>query len=153
LQIREAAVFIIIGGNNGLYFNFERDQVATKEKEKMFGKTLNYIGNGIGMIRNRLKINFIRGGSGHGESRWGPGTQERPNRYVLNGTPLPPGQKRKWEDWELPYYITGVLNVVILVVGLTAKPDTTIETWAHKKTVECIEQKEKQQRILDIAGM
>jgi len=67
----------------------------------MFGKTLNYIGNGIGMIRNRLKI----------------------------------------------------LNVVILVVGLTAKPDTTIETWAHKKTVECIEQKEKQQRILDIAGM
>jgi hypothetical protein len=119
----------------------------------MSGKTLNCIGNGIGMIRNRLKINLIRGGGGHGESRWGPGTQERPNGYVLNRTPLPPGQKRKWEDWELPYYITGVLSVVILGVGLTAKPDTTIETWAHKKAVERMEQKEKQQRILDTAGM
>lgn len=140
---------INIGSNNDLYFNFnlQRDQIAGKEKEKMSGKALNCIGNGVGTIRNRLKINLIRGG-GHGESRWGPGTQERPNGYFLNRTPLPPGQKRKWEDWELPYYITGVLSVIILGVGLNAKPDTTIETWAHKKAMERLEQKEKQEIML-----
>ncbi|XP_058114326.1 uncharacterized protein LOC131257545 [Magnolia sinica] len=94
-----------------------------------------------GMLRSRIKSSIrTRGGGGEGPSRWSsPGTQERPNGYPFNRTPPPPGQSRKWEDWELPYYITAFLTVVILGVGLNAKPDFTLETWAHKKALERLE--------------
>ncbi|KAJ4959193.1 hypothetical protein NE237_026304 [Protea cynaroides] len=93
-----------------------------------------------GTLRSRLSSSLRTRGGGEGPSRWTtPGHQERPNGYFLNQTPLPPGQTRKWEDWELPYYITGFLTVVILGVGLNAKPDFTIETWAHKKALERLE--------------
>eukprot|EP00252_Welwitschia_mirabilis_P015003 TRINITY_DN33107_c0_g1_i1.p1 TRINITY_DN33107_c0_g1~~TRINITY_DN33107_c0_g1_i1.p1 ORF type:complete len:123 (-),score=16.28 TRINITY_DN33107_c0_g1_i1:37-405(-) len=107
---------------------------------------LKFAGNGMGTLRNRILTGLQRGGGGHGEgSRWGPGTQERAPGYLFNRTPPPTGQKRKWEDWELPYYTTGVLAVIILVVGLNAKPDTTLETWAHKKALERLQLKEQQQ--------
>ncbi|PIA48519.1 hypothetical protein AQUCO_01400834v1 [Aquilegia coerulea] len=92
-----------------------------------------------GMLRNRLKstIRVRGGGGGGGESRWSSeGHQEKPNGYLFNRTPPPPGQSRKWEDWELPCYVTSFLTIVILGVGLNAKPDFTIETWAHQKALE-----------------
>ncbi|KAL7585310.1 uncharacterized protein LOC111878649 [Lactuca sativa] len=92
-----------------------------------------------GMLRSRL-TSTIRQRGGDGPSRWiTPGHQERPNGYFLNRTPLPPGQSRKWEDWELPCYVTSFLTIVILGVGLNAKPDLTLETWAHQKAVERLE--------------
>ncbi|KAJ6316694.1 hypothetical protein OIU78_019889 [Salix suchowensis] len=73
-------------------------------------------------------------------SRWtSPGHEERPKGHFLNRTPPPPGQSRQWEDWELPCYITSFLTIVILGVGLNAKPDLTIETWAHQKALERLE--------------
>jgi hypothetical protein len=42
----------------------------------------------------------------------------------------------KWEDWELPYYATGIMAVLLLAVGLSAKRDTRIETWARKQALE-----------------
>ncbi|KAK7327797.1 hypothetical protein VNO77_21888 [Canavalia gladiata] len=88
------------------------------------------------MLRRRLLPSLrTRGGSDSG--RWtSPGHEERPKGYLFNRTPLPPGQSRKWEDWELPCYITSFLTIVILGVGLNAKPDLTIETWAHEKALE-----------------
>ncbi|XP_021894056.1 uncharacterized protein LOC110811791 [Carica papaya] len=90
------------------------------------------------MLRHRL---FSRAGStAAGPSRWAtPGHEEQPKGYLFNRTPPPPGQSRKWEDWELPCYITSFLTIVILGVGLNAKPDLTIETWAHKKALERLE--------------
>ena len=38
-----------------------------------------------------------------------------------------------WEDWEAPYYLTMAATVVILGVGLTAKPDTSLEGWAREE--------------------
>ncbi|KAF8396114.1 hypothetical protein HHK36_017726 [Tetracentron sinense] len=94
-----------------------------------------------GMLRSRLKQSIrTRGGGGDGTSRWSsPGHQDRPNGYLYNETPLAHGESRKWEDWELPCYITSFLTVVILGVGLNAKPDLTIETWAHQKALERLE--------------
>ncbi|KAK6941873.1 hypothetical protein RJ641_027250 [Dillenia turbinata] len=91
-----------------------------------------------GTLRARLRQSLRTRGGGHdGPSRWAtPGHQERPNGYLFNRTPPPPGQSRKWEDWELPCYITSFLTIVILGVGLNAKPDLTIETWAHQKALE-----------------
>ncbi|XP_004514877.1 uncharacterized protein [Cicer arietinum] len=90
------------------------------------------------MLRQRLLSSLrIRGGSSSGASRWtSPGHEERPKGYPFNRTPLAPGESRKWEDWELPCYITSFLTIVILGVGLNAKPDLTIETWAHEKALE-----------------
>ncbi|KAJ6813428.1 uncharacterized protein M6B38_144055 [Iris pallida] len=92
-----------------------------------------------GMLRSRLpSAARIRGGGG----RWTtPGHQEKPNGYFLNRTPLEPGESRQWEDWELPCYVTSFLTIVILGVGLNAKPDLTIETWAHQKALERLQLK------------
>ncbi|KAF1877656.1 hypothetical protein Lal_00040374 [Lupinus albus] len=87
------------------------------------------------MLRHRLLTSLrTRGG---GSSRWtSPGHEERPKGIFMNRTPPPAGESRKWEDWELPCYITSFLTIVILGVGLNAKPDLTIETWAHDKALE-----------------
>ncbi|KAK3006270.1 hypothetical protein RJ639_017470 [Escallonia herrerae] len=91
-----------------------------------------------GALRSRLSTSLRRRGGGG--DRWtSPGHQERPNGYFMNRTPPPPGQYRKWEDWELPCYVTSFLTIVILGVGLNAKPDLTIETWAHQKALERLE--------------
>ncbi|KAL5719617.1 hypothetical protein ACHQM5_012428 [Ranunculus cassubicifolius] len=90
-------------------------------------------------LRTRLQ-SALRTRSSEGPSRWSTqGHQEKPNGYLFNRTPPPPGQSRKWEDWELPCYVTSFLTIVILGVGLNAKPDFTIETWAHKKALERLE--------------
>ncbi|CAM6003126.1 unnamed protein product, partial [Sphagnum balticum] len=57
---------------------------------------------------------------------------ERHHGVLFNETPPPPKQKMKWEDWELPYYATAIMAVLLLAVGLSAKRDTRIETWARK---------------------
>ena len=96
-----------------------------------------------GTLRSRLTTTLRTRGSDAGPSRWtSPGHQDRPNGYFLNRTPLPPGQTRKWEDWELPCYVTSFLTIVILGVGLKAKPDLTLETWAHQKALERLAAKE-----------
>ncbi|KAJ6749753.1 hypothetical protein OIU85_000392 [Salix viminalis] len=93
------------------------------------------------MLRHRISSALrTRGGAKAGPSRWtSPGHEERPKGHFLNRTPPPPGQARQWEDWELPCYITSFLTIVILGVGLNAKPDLTIETWAHQKALERLE--------------
>ncbi|XP_047939927.1 uncharacterized protein LOC125187386 [Salvia hispanica] len=91
-------------------------------------------------LRSRLTHSLRTRGGGGGPSRWTtPGHEERPKGFAFNRTPEPAGQSRKWEDWELPCYLTSFLTVVILGVGLSAKPDLTIETWAHQKALERLE--------------
>lgn len=90
-----------------------------------------------GAVRRALYSRRGRGGHGGVAGSWfGPGTQERGHGVLFNGTPPPPGHKRKWEDWELPCYATGILTVIMLSVGLSGKPDTRIETWARKQALE-----------------
>ncbi|KAG1327258.1 hypothetical protein COCNU_01G011920 [Cocos nucifera] len=104
------------------------------------------IASAAGMLRGRMRAALrTRGGDGgEGAGRWtSPGTQERPNGYPFNRTPPPPGESRKWEDWELPCYITSFLTIVILGVGLNAKPDLTLETWAHQKALERLQQQQQ----------
>jgi hypothetical protein len=106
-----------------------------------------------GMLRARLRsASRVRGGGGgggEGAGRWTtPGHEDRPKGYLFNRPPPPAGETRKWEDWELPCYITSFLTVVILGVGLNAKPDLTIETWAHEKALERL----KQQELAAVSG-
>ncbi|KAH8942465.1 hypothetical protein BDL97_14G100700 [Sphagnum fallax] len=66
---------------------------------------------------------------------FGLDTQERHHGVLFNETPPPPKQKMKWEDW-VPYYATAIMAVLLLAVGLSAKRDTRIETWARKQALE-----------------
>ncbi|KAL3632438.1 hypothetical protein CASFOL_025422 [Castilleja foliolosa] len=92
-------------------------------------------------LRSRLSTSLrTRGGGGDAPSRWAsPGHEDHPKGFAFSRTPPPPGESRKWEDWELPCYLTSFLTIVILGVGLSAKPDLTIETWAHQKALERLE--------------
>ena len=47
-----------------------------------------------------------RAGDSHGEKFWSEGKHE-PGGYLFGETPLPPGEKRKWESWEAPWCATG----------------------------------------------
>ncbi|KAG0459392.1 hypothetical protein HPP92_022520 [Vanilla planifolia] len=107
-------------------------------------KALAAAAGGGSMLRCRLgSVLRRRSGGGEGSGRWTtPGHEERPKGYLFNRTPPPPGESRKWEDWELPCYITSFLTIVILGVGLNAKPDLTLETWAHQKALERLKQQE-----------
>ncbi|RWV92409.1 hypothetical protein GW17_00045220 [Ensete ventricosum] len=51
-------------------------------------------------------------------------------------------ESRKWDDWELPCYVTSFLTIVILGVGLNAKAELTLETWAHQKALERLQQQQ-----------
>ncbi|KAL3841227.1 hypothetical protein ACJIZ3_025818 [Penstemon smallii] len=91
-----------------------------------------------GTLRARLSPSLRTRSGGDGPSRWtSPGHEDQPKGFLFNRTPS--SESRKWEDWELPCYLTSFLTIVILGVGLNAKPDLTIETWAHQKALERLE--------------
>lgn len=51
----------------------------------------------------------MRGG-GAKESFFAEGKHE-PTGYLFNETPTPPGQTRKWESWEAPWYVD-VISII-----------------------------------------
>ena len=55
------------------------------------------------------------------------------NGRLFNETPPPPGQRRKWEDWEAPWYFTLASAAGILYFGLNAKPETSMTAWAKQE--------------------
>jgi|TARA_B100001540_G_scaffold247680_1_gene223136 hypothetical protein len=55
------------------------------------------------------------------------------NGRLFNETPPPPGQSRKWEDWEAPWYLAMGSAAVILFFGLSAKPETSATAWAKEE--------------------
>ncbi|CAN4099024.1 unnamed protein product [Withania somnifera] len=58
---------------------------------------------------------------------------------LFNRLPPPHGQSRKWEDWKLHCYITSFFTIIIHGVGLNAKPDLILVTWAHQEALKCLE--------------
>lgn len=71
---------------------------------------------------------------------WTEGTNVKEPGYLFGETPPPPGQSRKWESWELPWYSMMLLSGGILTVGLSVQPDTSIHTWAHKEALRRMEE-------------
>jgi len=56
---------------------------------------------------------------------------EQNNGFLFGEIPPPPGQSRKWEDWEGLWYGGMVVAGVFLAGGLYFKPDSTVQTWAR----------------------
>ena len=65
-------------------------------------------GRGMSFLRRRLSPTSLRNfrprASASKESWLGPGKKE-PEGLLFGETPPPPGQSRKWESWELPWYV------------------------------------------------
>lgn len=53
-----------------------------------------------------------------------------PTGLLFGEKPLPPGQKRKREDWELIWYFGMYGSMALAAVLLYYKPDSSINTWA-----------------------
>eukprot|EP00884_Botryococcus_braunii_P017126 jgi/Botrbrau1/4097/Bobra.152_3s0046.1 len=79
----------------------------------------------------------LRGEHGN-EKFWSEGKND-PTGYLFSETPPPPGQSRKWEDWEAPWYFTLIASALILGIGLNSKPDTNLTTWAHEQAKKELE--------------
>ena len=90
------------------------------------------VGGGIGGTGGLKQIN--KGGTG-GQSFWSEGTK-KPEGLIFGETPPPPGQTRKWESWEAPWYGTLTLSFILLAVGLSSKPDNGITTWARDEAMK-----------------
>ncbi|CAI5465147.1 unnamed protein product [Closterium sp. Yama58-4] len=92
----------------------------------------------VSSVRRALRP---RGGGGGG-SWWGPGHKDA-GGHLFGELPPPAGQARAWEDWEAPYYLTMGAAAVILTVGLTAKPDTSLHGWAREEAKRRMQEEEQ----------
>lgn len=54
---------------------------------------------------------------------------------LLPPQPPPEGVARVKQSWETPYVVTMVSAAVLITMGLTFKPDTTIGTWAKTEAL------------------
>lgn len=79
----------------------------------------------------KLKNLRIRGGHSN-ESFFSEGKHE-PGGLLFNESPPKAGESRAWESWEAPWYFTFGAATAILTIGLSAKPDTSLLTWAAKE--------------------
>lgn len=79
-------------------------------------------------------------GSGPPGGFWGEG-QNTPGGNLFNESPLPPGQARKWESWEAPWYFAFGAAGVILAVGLGSKPNTSLEAWGREQAQQSLASK------------
>ncbi|PSC69476.1 NADH:ubiquinone ESSS subunit [Micractinium conductrix] len=73
-------------------------------------------------------------GSGGG-SFFAEGKHE-PSGNLFGETPPPAGQSRTWESWEGPWYFTFGAATAMLVVGLQARPDSSLTAWADRQAAE-----------------
>jgi len=71
-------------------------------------------------------------GSSSGESFFSAGKHE-PGGLLFAESPPAPGTSRSWESWEGPWYFAFGAATAILAVGLSAKPDTNLTTWAEQE--------------------
>jgi hypothetical protein len=72
-------------------------------------------------------------GSSSKESFFSEGKNE-PGGLLFNESPPGPGSGgRQWESWEGPWYFTFGAATAILSIGLSAKPDTSLVSWAERE--------------------
>jgi hypothetical protein len=76
-------------------------------------------------------------GSSSKESFFSEGKNE-PGGLLFNESPQQGG--RQWESWEGPWYFAFGAATAILTIGLSAKPDTSLVSWAEREALKRREQ-------------
>jgi hypothetical protein len=94
-----------------------------------------------------------RGGGWPGGSFWSEGTQTGRNGYLFGETPPPNGAPRKWETWELPWYLGWGAATAMAVTICYGVPDTSLKAWARPHALaELREEEEAFGRLFADAG-
>lgn len=92
----------------------------------------------------RLSLNALRNlkprGGGWPGGFWSEGTQTGRNGYLFGESPPPPGQNRKWETWELPWYLGWAASAGVCVTCCYGVPDTSLKSWAKPHALKEIEE-------------
>lgn len=83
-----------------------------------------------------------RFGGGHGHDKAGEHHDEHHHHHAeepafpkghLFGEVRKPGEKRKWEDWELIWYLGMGGAFVLATIGLATKPHSKPSAWARRE--------------------
>ncbi|KZS93083.1 hypothetical protein SISNIDRAFT_486016 [Sistotremastrum niveocremeum HHB9708] len=90
---------------------------------------MNHIARAVVPSVSRLSIQ--RRWASHGAPHY-----NEPTGFLFGEKPLPPGQKRKREDWETIWYWGMFGGMAFAGVMLYFKPDTSIQSWALKEAKE-----------------
>jgi len=75
-----------------------------------------------------------------------------PGGLLFGEPPLKPGQKRQWEDWELPWYTFLGGGLFIFVFGVAQKPGSQLDQWAKEEVVIRHNKLAEEQKALDAAA-
>ncbi|KZT05938.1 uncharacterized protein LAESUDRAFT_813173 [Laetiporus sulphureus 93-53] len=84
-------------------------------------------------VRRSLPAGRRFASHGHGP-QW-----NEPSGWLFGEKPLPPGQKRKKESWEMPWYALMYGSMVLAAVMLYYKPDRSARTWAYEEAKKRME--------------
>ena len=89
-------------------------------------------------LRGAQRTQTRKMGAGPPGGFWAEGAQPEGhvNGRLFNETPPPPGQSRKWESWEAPWYLGMFGAAGILFFGLNAKPETSATAWAREEAAK-----------------
>jgi len=91
----------------------------------------------LGRLRPSVLRHFKpKAGDSHAAEPFLSPGKNQPGGYLFNETPPPPGEKRKLESWELPWYFTMLTATAMLTIGLSAKPDTDPQKMARKEAIK-----------------
>lgn len=55
--------------------------------------------------------------------------------------PLPAGQQRKWENWEMTFYVVAAATVLMAIAG-ASREDTNPRHWAKDEAAERMRRRE-----------
>lgn len=92
------------------------------------------------LLRTPLQAALPRAAARRSYASHGP-TYNPPSGYLFGEKPLPKGQKRQWESWELIYYVGMFGGMALATVILVYKPDTSIQTWALEEAKKRMEER------------
>ncbi|KAK2075855.1 hypothetical protein QBZ16_001596 [Prototheca wickerhamii] len=81
----------------------------------------------------------LRTRGGHAKGSFFEQGHHTPGGYLFGETPPAPGHHRHWEAWEGPWYFTLGAATLMLTLGLTARPDSSLTHWADKEAEKRID--------------
>eukprot|EP00892_Ulva_mutabilis_P011517 jgi/Ulvmu1/8738/UM047_0079.1 len=67
---------------------------------------------------------------------WSEGSQKKVDGLLFNETPPPPGQSRRWESWEGPYWATFAITAFVGTVTVYAKTGMGVYDWAEEEAMK-----------------
>lgn len=113
------------------------DAVSSKLKQRLLALTSR--NNSNQQRQKNWPRNYAAEAKG---SYWSEGKQVKKNGVLFGETEPMKGQKRIRESWEIPYFVTFAVAGVVLFVGLSNKPNSSLVDWAKEEAKKRMDESE-----------